>query len=107
MKTQQLQHQKETSYPQNKNIVWHMAAGMVIGIIITLTVGYFIDNIPAGIATGPALGAGIGLAIHSIYERKSDTYARFQQSIGFQKILYSLLILGICVLAFFILYSII
>jgi len=83
------QYTTETHFTRN------FAIGMVLGFAIMMLVGILINNVPFGVATGPALGSGLGFALHSILNKKNEKTMPAAKV----KTLIAILFLGLALLA--------
>ena len=80
--------------PVEHSYAWSMTIGIVVGFLITLLFGISLDNIAVGIATGPALGVGIGFAIHGFLNRNGVQLTFSKSNSKKTKSLIALLVLG-------------
>ena len=95
MRSQQIKNKHANQFAGDKQFLRNFSIGIFIGMVFMIVVGILIDNVPLGIATGPALGTGVGFGINGIVNRKKENYSNQSINSGKTKMLIALFIAGL------------
>ena len=95
MRSQQIENKHSNQFAGDKQFLQNFSIGIFIGMAFMIVIGMLIDNVPLGIATGPALGTGIGFGINGIVNRKNENYSDQSINSGKTKMLIGLFITGL------------